>query len=436
MTVPQAALSSTAALVRPRPSLQILRMTFSRRRFLAASAVAAGTLDTRLGRAQSAARPVSQPTGVRAPRPSEPWLDVDAAALRHNVQTIARLTGGKPVLVAAKNNAYGLGLAVVGPIFDRMNEVLGLGVVRTDEAFALRDAGVRKPVLLMAGITASELGDLIARDIHVTPLDGSLIPEISRVARRRGRPAGIHLYVDTGMHRLGVPLGGAPAMLAALAGDRSVRVHGVFTELTEDVDFDRAQVGRLRAIAEDARRRGITLGPLHAASSHAVWHIPEAHLDAVRPGLAVYGGYVSADARKQGELRAAYRMQAPVVRVERLEQFEGVSYHRRWTASAPTWIATLPIGHVDGYPSGSVKGGEVLIGGRLYPVVGTVSASHTIVSLGTETEVEVGDVATLVGPDDPAVHPNEVAARAGWSEYNMFMHLNPLLARVVRGSDK
>ena len=411
-------------------------MTLSRRSFLAASAIAAGTLDSRLGRAQSTTRPSSQATGVRSPRPSEPWLDIDAAALRHNVQTIARLTGGKPVLVAAKNNAYGLGLAAVGPIFDRMSGVLGIGVVRTDEAFALRDAGVRKPVLLMAGVTASELGDLIARDVHVTPLDSALIPEIARAARRRGRPAGIHLYVDTGMHRLGVPLGRAPEMLAALGNDRSVRIHGVFTELTEDIDFDRAQAGRLRALADDARQRGLTLGPLHAASSHAVWHIPETHLDAVRPGLAVYGGYVSADARKQGELRAAYRLQAPVVRLDRLEQGEGVSYHRRWTASTPTWVATLPVGHVDGYPSGSVKGGEVLIGGRLHPVIGTVSASHTIVALGAETTVKVGDVATLVGPDDPAVHPNEVAARAGWSEYNMFMHLNPLLARVVRGSDK
>ncbi|MGH7713171.1 MAG: alanine racemase, partial [Gemmatimonadaceae bacterium] len=161
-----------------------------------------------------------------------------------------------------------------------------------------------------------------------------------------------------------------------------------------------------------------------------VWHIPEAHLDAVRPGLAVYGGYVSAEAQSRGELKAAYRLRAPVVRVARLEAGEGVSYHRRWKATEPTWVATLPVGHVDGYPSGAVKGCEVLIGERVYPVIGTVSASHTIIALGTESTVKVGDVATLVGPDHPAIHPNEVAKRAAWSEYNMFMHLNPLLKRV------
>ena len=369
-------------------------------------------------------------------RASEPWLEIDASALRHNVQAIARLTGGKPVLVVAKNNAYGLGLAATGPIFDRMPEVLAIAVVRTDEALALRDAKVRKPVLLMAGITAKEIDPLVARDVQITPLDAALIPELARVARQRGRPVGIHLYVDTGMHRLGVPLARVREVLGSLASERNVRVHGVFTELTEDIEFDRAQAGRLREVADDARRRGVSVGPLHAASSHAVWHIPDAHLEAVRPGLAVYGGYVSDEARKRAELKPAYRLVAPVVRVDRLERGEGVSYHRRWTAQEPTWIATLPVGHVDGYPSGAVKGAEVVIGGRRYPVIGTVSASHTVVALGPESAVRPGEVATLVGPDDAAIHPNEVAVRAGWSEYNMFMHLNPLLPRVVRNTDQ
>ena len=108
-----------------------------------------------------------------------------------------------------------------------------------------------------------------------------------------------------------------------------------------------------------------------------------------------------------------------------------MSYHRRWKTDTPAWIATLAVGHVDGYPSGAVNGCEVLARGGLFPVVGTVSASHTLVALGAEQSVEVGDEAVLVGPDHPALHPNEVARRAGYSEYNMFMHLSPALRRVV-----
>ena len=90
------------------------------------------------------------------------------------------------------------------------------------------------------------------------------------------------------------------------------------------------------------------------------------------------------------------------------------------------------VGRVGGYPSNTVTGCEVLIGGRTYPVVGTVSASHTVVALGHERAVGVGDEAVLVGPDRPALHPNVVAERSGWSEYNMFMHLNPGLTKRVR----
>jgi alanine racemase len=370
-------------------------------------------------------------TQPRAHGAFDPWLEVDREALRHNVRVISRLTSGRPVLVVAKNNAYGLGLSTVGPILDPEREVIGFAVVRTDEAMALRDAGVKKPIVLMAPVASGDLPELVARDVRVTPFDAALLPDLERVARRRSTPAAIQFYVDTGMSRLGVPHHKMAPLLEAAARARDLRVEAMFTELTEDAPFDREQVTRLRAVAADFRRRGGTPTMLHAASSAAVWHLPDAHLDLVRPGLGVYGGYVSAEAMTRNELRCAYRLRAPVMRVERLETGEGVSYHRRWIAKEPTWIATLPVGHVDGYPARSVDGGEVLIGGKLHPVIGTVSASHTIVAIGAEPAVKVGDIATLVGGEDLAIHPNTVAKRASWSEYNMFMHLNPLLPRRV-----
>jgi len=393
-------------------------MSISRRQFVAGTVVGAA-----LGRVRLAEATTRAP---RVPR-SEPWLEIDAAALTHNVRAIARLTGGKPIIAVAKNNAYGCDCAVVGPVLDGLREVSAIAVVRIDEAMTLRDAGVQKPVLLMARCEPNEIEDLLARDIRLTP-DEANISEVVRLSKL-GRQAAVHLYVDAGMHRMGVPIDRIGTLADALR-DTTVRIEGMFTELTEDVDFDIELAAKLRAAANGLGMRGTRVGALHAASSHAVWHIPETHLDAVRPGLAVYGGYVSPDAWSRGELKAAYRLRAPVVRVAHLDVGEGVSYHRRWKATEPSWVATLPVGHVDGYPSGATKGCQVLIGEQLYPVIGTVSASHTIIALGASTSVKVGDVATLVGPDHPAIHPNEVAKRAGWSEYNMFMHLNPLLKRI------
>ena len=171
----------------------------------------------------------------------------------------------------------------------------------------------------------------------------------------------------------------------------------------------------------------------HLADESATQALGAQLAGVVRPGLTVYGGYPTPAMMARGELMPAYRLKARVIRVDRLSPGEGISYHRRWVAKQPTWVATLALGHVDGYPSGAVKGCEILIRGALRPVVGTVSASHTVVAITDDQVVQVGDEATVVGPDNPAIHPNEIAKRAGYSEYDMFMHLNPGLPRVVVG---
>jgi alanine racemase len=132
-----------------------------------------------------------------------------------------------------------------------------------------------------------------------------------------------------------------------------------------------------------------------------------------------------------GGLLPTVSLKAPVIRVEHLNAGDGVSYERPWKAERPTWIAVLPVGHADGYPRTSVKGAEVLIGGRLYRVIAAVSASHTIVEVGGEQTVRVGDVATLIGAGHPAIHPNEVAIRSGTSTYDRFMHLGAGLRREL-----
>jgi alanine racemase len=400
-------------------------MTISRRSFLAASAAVA-VVDPR--RALVSYEQSKQ----QKPPAFGPWLEIDGDALAHNVRTVSRLAGGRPILAVVKNNAYGLGLSVAGPLFDKMPEIRMLAVVRPEEAFALRQARVCKPILLMGPASEAELVELVRLDVIQSPYRDAAPTVLSRVADRGQRPVRVHVYIDTGMHRMGMPVADATAWIAQLTATRHVRIEGAFTELTEDADFDRAQVARLREMQSTARSKGIAIDTLHAASSDAIMaNNAETFLDAVRPGLSLYGGYVSDAAMQRGELRPAYRLKTRVIRLNHLAVGEGVSYHRRWIAEHPTWTATLAIGHVDGYPSGAVKECEVLARGKLYPVVGTVSASHTVIALGDDRTLEVGDEVTVVGAENPALHPNEIAKRSGWSEYNMFMHLSPSLPRLV-----
>ncbi len=403
-------------------------MSLSRRQFMTATAAAALA-----SKAPDAAARSPTVRAQEVPTRFDPWVEVDAAALRFNVDVISRLAAGRPIMAVVKNNAYGLGLTTVAAILEPLPQISGFAVVKTSAALALRDAGIAKPVLLMGLFADRDAQELIRRDVSLSLCNEESAERLGGAARAAGAIARAQVYLDTGMSRMGVPYHRALPWLASLAGLRGVRIDGTFMGFTEEPDFDREQLSRFRHVTDRASRAGVELGQRHAASSHAVFNFADAHLDLVRPGIALYGAYPS-DAgaeRVIAELKPALRVRARVVRVEELRAGDSVSYGRNYVASRPTWVATVPMGHADGYPREAVQGGRVLIRERLYPAIGAVSASHTIVELGPERTVSVGDVVTVLGPDDPAIHPNAIAGGLGISVYDVLMHLNPGLPKLV-----
>jgi len=408
-----------------------MEMKISRRYFLAGAGVAV----TGIMHPESLVAEVSgREAGAADPSDRfDPWIEVDPQALASNVGALSRLTGGKPILAVIKNNGYGLGLTTVGKILDTLPEVVGLAVVKTEAALALRDAGVRTPVLLMALFADEDGPELVSRDVHLCLTTDDAGERVARASSSAGKAAKTHIYLDTGMSRMGVPYQRALPWFESLQR-QGVKVESTFMGFTEDPEYDREQLRRFLEVAEGARTMGFDLGTLHAASSAAVFNFPDSYLEMVRPGLSLFGAYPSNEGREAeiAELRPAGRLRARVVRVERLRPGDSVSYDRGWIAEEPTWVATIPVGHSDGYPREAVQGAKVLINGRVYPPVGAVSASHTIVEVGQEEEVRIGDVATLMGPDHPEIHPNAIATRTGRSVYDILMHLNGALPKVLK----
>lgn len=383
------------------------------------------------GTLPDAARPPTGPTVQSLGDRFDPWIEVSAAALAHNVGVVSQLTNGRPILAVVKNDAYGLGLVETARLLARHPEIAGFAVVKAEDAIALRDAGLTHDLLLMGMAPDDAVRDLVVREVL---LSFYLDDDAERLPAHAGG-AGLvrgHLYLDTGMSRMGIPFHRAHEWLRRVTDRGSLRIQGAFTAFTEEIDFDREQLHRFLDVRSAAHDAGVALGRLHAASSNGVYHLPEAHLDLVRPGIALFGGYPSRpdEERAKALLEPAFSLRCRVVRVERIRPGDSVSYGRAYVAERPTWIATLPVGHADGYPRGAVEGVRVAIGGRSYPVIGAVSASHVIVEVGEERSVAVGDVATLVGAGHPDVHPNAVARLSGSSVYDRFMHLNPSLPRV------
>lgn len=365
----------------------------------------------------------------------DPWVEIHRENLRHNVQEISRRTASRPILAVIKNNGYGMGVTNVAQMLEPQPEIFGFAVVKLHEAISLRDTGIRKPILLLGPFDAHNLKDADARGIMpmvYTPMG----PALDNIAAKTQRPVPLHICIDTGIGRVGVPYRDAAKLIRDLAGRKSVQIRGTMMTFTEDPDFDKEQVRRFHETCGSLEKEGIDLGKKHAASSFSLFQHPEAFLDMVRPGMAIYGIYSENEFRRTSimDLHPAISLKARVIYVKKLRKGDSAGYNRAYLAKEDVWVATLPVGHADGWPRVAAlardKGARVRINGDLYPVVASVSASHCIVEVGREEQVKIGDVATFFDWE-PGSRPEDVSESCGASVYDLTMHLNPLLPRRI-----
>ena len=412
----------------------------TRRRFLelagsAAALAAVGGCASSRGGVPAATALASSPGGTSNLDPAtrfDPWIEILSDGYRKNVREASRLAGGRPILAVVKNNAYGLGDEAVGPLLTSMPEVGGIACVRPEEALAMRGAGVTKPIVVMAEAPADAIEELARHDILPSVWLDDAPERLARAASRLGRPVPVQLYIDTGMNREGMPHTRARPWIEALASSPSVTIDGTYTMFSHDLDFDRVQLERFEELLGWMRGAGIEPGTIHASPTVELFHLPEAHYDMVRPGNALFGNHPSVEgSREMAELETVFRLRCRVVRVERLERGDAAGFYRTFEPDRPTWVALLPIGRTDGYPSAANDTCEVLINDRLYPVRGGVNSAHAIIDIGEERTVDVGDVATLIGPDHQAIYPHEVARRADTGFLALIQAMNARLPRYL-----
>ena len=402
-------------------------MKYSRRSFLEAGLALPAVLPSapELAGWRSAAPASSQDSSF------DPWVEIHAENLRHNVTEISRRVSARPILAVIKNNGYGLGVVNIAQLLEPQPEIFGFAVVKLHEAFSLRDAGLRKPILLLGPFDEQNLADAVAREI-LPMVYTTLGPALDRIAAKRQKPVSLHVCVDTGIGRVGVPYYQAIPLVRDLAGRHSVHIEGTMMTFTEDPDFDKEQLRRFSATCTALEKEGIALGKKHAASSFPLFQHPDAFFDMVRPGMAIYGIYSENEFRHMGimDLRPAISLKARVIYAKKLRNGDSAGYNRAYLAKNDVWVATIPVGHADGWPRVAAKGAKVRINGDLYPVIATVSASHSIVEIGAEEKVRIGDVAILFDAQSGS-RPEDVSEACGASVYDLTMHLNPQLPRRI-----
>jgi alanine racemase len=327
---------------------------------------------------------------------------VDLDAIRHNVTRLRAGTSAE-LMAVVKGDGYGHGMVPAArAALDAGAD--WLGVCTLSEALELRSAGIAAPVLAWLLAPGLPLHEGIAADVDLSAASLSGLAELVEAARRAGRPARVHLKVDTGLSRGGAIAADWPALVESAGkahADGAIEVVGVWSHLVyadvPDHATTDAQIERFHEALAVAGRYGITPRYRHIANSAATLTRPDAHFDLVRAGIAVYG--LSPVPTMDFGLRPAMTARARVMITKRVPAGQGVSYGHTYVTSAETTLAVVPLGYADGVPRAASNSGPVALGGRVRRIAGRVCMDQVVLDCGDD-EVAAGDVAVLFGPGD------------------------------------
>lgn len=369
--------------------------------------------------------------------------EIDLAAVAHNVRLLRRITQPRArLLVAVKADGYGHGAVEVARTA-LAHGATELGVAHLAEGLVLRRHDITAPILIFGHTPPQWADQLMANDLTPTVFSPTGARALSAAARLTGRRLPVHVKIDTGMGRLGIlcdPLrpAGAPEAVAELlemARLPGIDLQGIFTHFAAADQLDlrpaQQQLDRFLDILNQLERAGLTIALKHAANSGAILQMPDAHLDMVRAGIAVYGLRPSREAAPpEVDLKPAMSLKAPVIHLKTVPAGTPISYGGTYTTPRATRIATIPVGYADGYRRSLSNRGHMLVRGCRAPIVGRVCMDLTMIDVGEIPEVAVGDEVVIMGRQEgQAICADDLADLLDTINYEV---VSAITARVPR----
>lgn len=360
---------------------------------------------------------------------------IDLEKISGNLKRIReRLPEAAKVCAVVKADGYGHGAVAVASFLEGKADFFAVATVK--EALDLREAGVRSPILILGYAWPEDYEELIQNEIRFTVFKESDAKALAALGRRLGKPALIHIKVDTGMHRIGFPLTDEAVeivrQIRTLAG---IEVEGIFTHFARADEADKAYTReQLAAFQEFIHRVEAETTPIpihHCANSAASMELPEAAMDMVRVGIAMYGLYPSKEVRRDILLEPALEMKSQVVYVKDVEAGEGISYNHIHRLMEKRRVATIPVGYGDGYPRLLSDKGYVLIRGQKASILGRICMDQFMVDVTDIPGVSEGDEVTLVGRDgDEVILVEELSDLCGRFNYEFVCGLERRIPRI------
>lgn len=370
--------------------------------------------------------------------------EVNLAALRHNLHVMKRAAKGARVWPVLKADAYGHGAPAVARTLARAGAD-GFCVALFEEAIELRDAGITLPILVMSGHYGTAHEDVLARNLVPVIYEASQLEAFARASRALGltSPVPVHVKIDTGMARLGLPLTELPAFASSFHEFPEIRIAGLMTHLAcADAVTAEETTEQLRLFDEATAtlgRLGIRAELRHAANSAALLR-GEANLDAVRPGIGIFGVSPRAEGAETPlttEVRQVIRVRSEIVSLRDLEPGKPVGYGALFRTSRPSKIATVPMGYADGLSRRLTNVGHMLVRGRRAPIVGAVSMDMTMIDVTDIPGADLRDeVVVFGGQEGPLgkdfIGAEEVANHQGSIPWEVLTSISRRVPRFYR----
>ena len=354
----------------------------------------------------------------------DPWLEINTRHLRWNAAQIQHNVGDTPIMAVVKCNAYGHGTVGIASLLAAQG-IQQFAVGKVQEALMLRKHGIQGTILNFGPCAPCDAEPLVQHDITQSVFSET-VEILAAVAKQLGKPARVHVKVDTGLSRVGVPYQQAVTYIKQLATMPGIVIDGIFTALTEDDDFNSIQIKRLNRICDEAARQGISVGVRHAASTNAVVKRAAVSLDLVRLGNCFYGF----EPHPPMNLKPVMSLKTRVILVKTVLPGDTLAYNRQVTVDTPRQLAILPLGSADGYPFQAVNKAEVLIRGRRWPLIVYMYSNHTMVDITGAEDIQIGDEVVMIGTQgEETVTFQEVAGWADSNVYTVATGMSPFLPR-------
>ena len=327
-------------------------------------------------------------------------VTIDRQVLRNNFREIKRLLSpGVSIGAVVKSQAYGHGMVECARVFAQEGARF-LVVSLMDEGIALREAGIKKPILLIGGIWPQEARECI--EYGLTPVVSGPEPlmALSREAQKLAKEIPVHIKVDTGMGRLGVPLEEWRDFMDQAVSCPGVKVEGLMSHFSvadssenSDIAYTQQQLEIFHEIVEETRTRIPHLKWIHLANSAATLQLPQAHWNLVRPGLSLYGGVRV----PRVHLQEAMEVSSRILHLKKVPGGRFLGYGRAFRTARETLVAVVPVGYALGYLRSLSNRGEMLVRGKRAPVIGRVCMDLTLLDVTHIPQAQIGDPVVIMG---------------------------------------